>query len=122
MVLKMVEAIHHGYREEAWRQRWLEERREAFTHIASHKDHQTIAAWESMEAEIDAEIIRRRSHIPSLSEDEQRVIALIRDTDLMVRTVYEFDLEPGTVRDDFTAHCTFIANALERLLNANRSA
>lgn len=112
---------HHDEREEEWRQRWLEERRAAFRRVATHKDHQTVVAWESMEGDIEADVIRHRSHIPSLTEDEQRVIALIRDTDLMVREVYRFN-ETGTVRDDFTAHCNFIANALERLLSANRSA
>ena len=107
---------HHGEREERWRLAWLKERASAAAHVTSHKDHQTIMAWNSVEKEIDAEIIRRRSHIPSLSEDEQRVIALIRDTDLMVREVYEFEMERGTVRDDFVMHCTFIADALERLL------
>jgi hypothetical protein len=56
------------------------------------------------------------------SEDERRVIALLRDTDLMVRETYGFEMEGGTVRDDFVAHCTFLANTLERLLNANRDA
>ena len=113
---------HYDPLAEAGIERWLAERQEALVHVARNRDRQTLDAWRTIESEIDAEIIRRHNHIPTLSEDEQRVIALIRDTDLMVRTVYEFDLEPGTVRDDFTAHCNSIANALERLLNANRSA